>query len=116
MDAMFNQPIGRLERRRQFEARRWKKTEMFSEYYHMVILGNRILVAEDEMVDYVIEGIPSEELRNQARMHSFETNINEGISKYPIDNIGSGNASPGTCRCTLSPRWRLLKWTRQVLR
>ncbi|XP_024872293.1 uncharacterized protein LOC112454896, partial [Temnothorax curvispinosus] len=74
MDAMFNQPLGRLERRRQFEARKWKKTETFSEYCHdKLILGNRVPIAEDKMVDYIIEGIPSEDLRNQAQMHSFET-------------------------------------------
>lgn len=60
MDAMFNQPVGRLERRRQFEARKWKKTETFSDYCHEIILGNRVPIAEDEMVDYegIIEGIP----------------------------------------------------------
>jgi hypothetical protein len=74
MDAMFNQPIGRLERRRQFETRRWKKTETFSDYCHdKLILGNRVPIAESEMVDYVIEGIPLEDLRNQAQMHSFTT-------------------------------------------
>lgn len=74
MDAMFNQRMGRLERRRCFETRKWKKTETFREYCHdKLILGNRVPIEREEMVDYVIEGIPSEELRNQAQMHSFES-------------------------------------------
>lgn len=72
MDAMFNQPIGRLERRRQFEDRQWKRDETFSDYCHSkLILGNRVPIADDEMIDYLVEGIPSESLRNQAKIQSF---------------------------------------------
>ncbi|KYN10221.1 hypothetical protein ALC57_17652 [Trachymyrmex cornetzi] len=68
MDAMFKQPIGQLERRRQFEARQWRKDETFSSYCHdKIILGNCVPIAEDELVDYVVEGIPSETLKNQAK-------------------------------------------------
>lgn len=74
MDVMFNQLMGQLERRRQFEARGWNRTETLSEYcYDKLILRNRVPVTEEEMVDYIIEGIPSKDLRNQAQMHSFKT-------------------------------------------
>lgn len=74
MDIMFNQPLSRLERKRLFESRVWVKNESFSNYCHdKVIKGNKVPIAEEEIVDYVIEGIPSKTLRNQARMQSFST-------------------------------------------
>lgn len=61
---MFNQPLGQLERRRHFEAHGWKRTETFSEYcYDKLVLGNRVPIAEEEIVDYITERIPSEDLR-----------------------------------------------------
>ncbi|XP_011883821.1 PREDICTED: uncharacterized protein K02A2.6-like [Vollenhovia emeryi] len=60
--------------RRQFENRRWKTTEPFSEYYNeKVILANRIQVAEEELIDCLIEGIPDPRLRTQARFQGFAT-------------------------------------------
>lgn len=74
MQAMFDQPVGRLERRRKFERRMWQSEESFGDYcHHKIILGNRVPIDEKEMVDYLIDGIPSESLKNQARMHSFST-------------------------------------------
>ncbi|XP_070156230.1 uncharacterized protein [Polyergus mexicanus] len=74
MGTMFNQPLSRLERKRQFENRVWEKKESFSDYCHdKVIKGNKVPIAEEEIVDYIIEGIPSKALKNQARMHSFST-------------------------------------------
>jgi len=72
MDAMFNQPTSRLERKRDFENRVWQRNETFSDYCHdKVIKGNKVPIAEEELVDYVIEGIPRKILRDQAKMQSF---------------------------------------------
>jgi len=38
-----------------------------------VIKGNKVPVVEEEIVDYIIDGILSKTLRNQAKMHSFST-------------------------------------------
>lgn len=74
MGTMFNQPLSKLERKRQFENRVWEKKESFSDYCHdKVIKGNKVPIPEDEIVEYVIEGIPSRILRNQAKMQSFPT-------------------------------------------
>lgn len=74
MGTMFNQSLSRLERKLQFENRVWQKKESFSDYCHdKVIKGNKVPIAEEEMVDYIIEGIPSKTLKNQAKMHSFMT-------------------------------------------
>lgn len=74
MDTMFNQPLSRLERKRLFENRIWEKGESFNDYCHAkVILGNKVPIAEEETVEYVVDGIPSTSLRNQAKMHCFST-------------------------------------------
>jgi len=73
MQKMFDHHPGRLELRRKFEAREWRSGESFADYcHHKLILGNMIPISDDDIVDYVIDGIPTEPLQNQARMHSFD--------------------------------------------
>lgn len=36
-------------------------------------LGNRVPISDDEILEYVIDGIPDEVLRNQARIRRFST-------------------------------------------
>ncbi|XP_043263810.1 uncharacterized protein LOC122404023 [Colletes gigas] len=67
---MFQCHTSKMERRRQFEERQWKRDEKFADYFHhKVILANRIKIDEDELVDYIIAGIPDPTLRDQARIH-----------------------------------------------
>lgn len=64
----------RVTMRKRFEERTWKKDETFHEYYHeKIIMGNRVPIDDDEMLEYIIDGIPDEALRNQARVQGFET-------------------------------------------
>lgn len=73
MGQMFDLRPAKLTLRRKFEARVWKGDEPFSNYYHeKVILANRVPVAEDELLDYLIEGTTSV-LRNQARLMRFRS-------------------------------------------
>ncbi|KMQ87466.1 hypothetical protein RF55_13252 [Lasius niger] len=68
---MFDLRPAKLTLRRKFEARVWKGDEPFSNYYHeKVILANRVPVAKDELLDYLIENI---QLRNQARLMKFRS-------------------------------------------
>lgn len=88
MDAMFNQPMSRLEKERLLENRMWEKGETFNDYcLAKVILGNKVPVAEEEMVKYIIDGIPSRALRNQARMHSFSTviELTKGLRRISLE-------------------------------
>lgn len=72
--AMFCHRVDKIAIRRRFEERTWKKDESFSEYVHdKVIMANRISLPEDEMLQYVIEGIPDANLRDSARIHGFTT-------------------------------------------
>jgi len=48
--------------------------ELVSEYFHeKVTLANQVPVEEEEVVDYLIEGIPDVHLRNQAEVQRFST-------------------------------------------
>lgn len=72
MESMFDQPLGKLDLQCKFEARMWKRDKSFSDYCHdKLILGNRVSIATEELVEYMIDGIPIASLQNQARMQSF---------------------------------------------
>lgn len=74
MEIMFNQRPNKIALRRDFEKRKWLASEPFSDYYHdKVILANRVPVPEDEVINYIVDGIPDLRIRNQARMHCFKT-------------------------------------------
>jgi len=71
---MFDYRPTKIELRRRFEKRGWRNDESFSDYYYdKVILASKLSIDEDELIDCVIDGIPEIPLRNQARMHRFET-------------------------------------------
>ena len=74
MKVMFNYKPRKLASRKLFEGRYWKHGEKFSEYVHdKVIMGNRVPVDKEEIIDHIIDGIPDALLKNQARMQSFES-------------------------------------------
>lgn len=71
---MFFHETGRVHMRKQFERRIWRRDETFNEYAHQkIILGNRIKIDEEEMTEYIIEGIPDPVLRDQARVQRLRT-------------------------------------------
>ena len=72
MKKMFDHRPKRLERCRTFEDRMWLKNEPFTQYYQNdIAIGNQVPFDEDEILDYLIDGIPDVNLRNQARMRGF---------------------------------------------
>lgn len=88
MASMFDQRPGRLELRRQFEACEWRKSETFADYCHRkLILGNRVPIPEEELVDYIIEGIPSISLQEQTQMQCFSSvqELLNGFKKIRLD-------------------------------
>lgn len=69
MKIMFDQRPNKLSLRQDFEKRKWNTGELFGDYHHdKIILAYRVPVPEDEILDYVIDGISDPGLRNQARM------------------------------------------------
>ncbi|CAL1685182.1 unnamed protein product [Lasius platythorax] len=72
MKQMFDQRPNRLTLRKDFEKRTWQTSESFADYCHeKVILAGQVPIDEDEIIDYVIDGVPDPRLRDQARLHWF---------------------------------------------
>lgn len=98
---VFHFPLSRLIRRRQFEERTWKRNETFQEYAHdKIILANRVPVDEEEIVDYLIEGIPDVRLRDQALMGGYSSTaaLLKALEKITLRDGGQQNASRRTDR------------------
>lgn len=74
LGAMFRPRENRVLLRKRFENRVWKKEETFQEYLHeKTIMGNRVPIEEDELLEYIVEGKPDAAMRNQARIQGFTT-------------------------------------------
>ena len=68
MKTMFDHRPSIVALRKEFENRNWKTSEPFMNYYHeKVILGNRVPIRDEEIVDYLIDGMSDINLQNQAR-------------------------------------------------
>ncbi|XP_044779752.1 uncharacterized protein LOC123327406 [Drosophila simulans] len=71
--SMFGERKSKLEARRKFEERKWTAGESFVAYADdKVMLANGIQMDDEELVALLIEGIPNQMLRNQARIQCFE--------------------------------------------
>lgn len=87
MKQMFYQRESKLTLRRNFETRIWQNGETFTDYfYDKVILGNYINLEEEELIDSVIDGIPDENIKSQARIQNFSTRheLLSGLSKVSL--------------------------------
>lgn len=71
---MFGHQISSLELRRQCEKRTWQVGEVFGDYLHdKIILASQVPLPEHEVLEYVIDGIPNDNFRAQARIHCFQS-------------------------------------------
>ncbi|KMQ88339.1 hypothetical protein RF55_12198 [Lasius niger] len=74
MEAMFNHRPNKLARKKEFEGRIWKRGESFGTYMHdKIILANRVPIEEDDLVDYIVDGIMDTNPQDQARIQGFTT-------------------------------------------
>lgn len=91
MQVAFDHRPSKLERRKKFEQRTWRSDESFNEYYYdKLILGNQVPVMEEDMLDYVIDGITDQTLRNQARLQSFDS-VSTLLEAFKKINFQSDN-------------------------
>lgn len=59
MKIMFNQRSHKIALRSDFQKRKWLSSEPFSDYYYdKVIFTNRVPIPEDEVINYIVDGIP----------------------------------------------------------
>lgn len=69
MQSIFDHRPTRIDLRRQFEKRTWRYGGTFGNYFaNKIILANRVSINEEEMTNYLIDGIPDNVMRNQARI------------------------------------------------
>lgn len=69
----FGVKMSKAEMRRKYEARIWDAKEKFAAYFECKSqLAHDINLDEDELIDGIIEGIPDEALRTQARIQCFD--------------------------------------------
>lgn len=67
MKEMFDLSQSKMLLLKKFEKRAWKTDESFTDYYHdKIILANHVPIADDEIVDYVIDDISNRNLQDQA--------------------------------------------------
>ena len=70
--------------------RTWQTNESFNNYYHeKLILGNLVPIEDAaDLLDYLVDGIPDQTLRNQARMQNFNSvkDLLNGIRKISLGN------------------------------
>ena len=94
--AAFGQRPNVLALRRDFEWRVWKVRETFSDYVHdKLVLGNRVPIADNEMIDYLIEGIPDAGIRSMANVRQFR-NVEELVQAYARSMLPEDGRRPRT--------------------
>ncbi|XP_017481544.1 PREDICTED: uncharacterized protein LOC108370674 [Rhagoletis zephyria] len=82
MKAVFTSGERKLERRRRFESRVWVPEESFANYYNdKFALRADLNLSDEEFADYLVEGIPGKQLRNQARLHNV-TSPNDVVRAF----------------------------------
>lgn len=96
LGTMFRYRESKLYVRRQFENRTWKKDETFQEYLHdKTIMGNKVLVEKDELLEYLIEGTPDVTMRDQARIQGFASvdSFLKAFERVTLRDRGAVNSS-----------------------
>lgn len=65
LEAIFDHRPTRLSLRKKFEDRTWKVSEAFAEYFHeKLVLANALSLEEEEIIDYVIDGVLDTQIQN----------------------------------------------------
>lgn len=121
---MYDHRPMRIALRRKFEARGWKQVESFADYYHdKVMLGKDSLIDEGDMVDYLIDGIPQERLRDMAILKEF-VHKEDMLRVFEKISLGSDTSSASrrevqaggkaSCRSGTQRSFTTNKWAADV--
>lgn len=73
---MFHHRPNKIALRHRFEERTWKKNETSHDYVHekrINLKANHIAMGYDEILGYIIDGIPDQSLHDLARVRGFMT-------------------------------------------
>lgn len=94
---MYDHRPSKVKLRKKFEERVWRSSETFHQYVHeKIILANQVPIPEDEIVEYLIDGIPEVNFRDQARIGQINTKASllKAFEKITLKDklSGVGNA------------------------
>jgi adenylate kinase family enzyme len=74
LEPMYDQQADSMTLHEEFRARKWRKDETFSDYMHeKIVLGNRVPIAEKQLLGYIIDGILHWGLRSNVRVNGVST-------------------------------------------
>lgn len=109
---MFLTKESKISARRKFLGRKWQAKEDFAAYFkEKMQLAINVQMDDEELIDNIIEGIPNDQLRNQAYLQSFTTSAQllHAFSKVSLKNLEhkerrqnnntTSAADPATIRC-----------------
>jgi len=113
MRRMFDHRSSKMILRKEFERRTWQTGETFNEYFHdKIILANQISIDEEEIIDYVIDGIPDTRLRDQTKIQRFKSaaELIEAFENITLrSHPKAGRNFEGALCCEKSLRCRSLR-------
>lgn len=90
MKDAFDQGPSKADCIRKVEMRTWQPNETFNNYYHeKLIMGNFVPIEGDDLLDYLVDGIPDQTLRNQARMQNFNS-VKDLLNGFHKISLGIG--------------------------
>ncbi|XP_044314146.1 uncharacterized protein LOC123037448 [Drosophila rhopaloa] len=95
----FGQMSSKSEQRRKFEQRKWQQTERFAMYFEdKMMLAQPINLETDELLEQIIEGVPSANLRDQARIQRFANpeQMQQAFANICLPQIIETNAAKKT--------------------
>jgi hypothetical protein len=97
---MFDIPVNKFDLRRHLEKYTWcGRRESFAEYCQSKrILAQKLELSEKELVEYIIEGIEDNVLKNQARLQNFRT-ISDAIQAFRMVRSEVSVSSNRPIRC-----------------
>ena len=74
MQQMFDFRPAKVTLRKEFEVRMWQSGKSFANYFHeKLIVVNRVPILDEEVIDYIVDGVNDELLRNQDRLINFKS-------------------------------------------
>ena len=101
---IFGDRVDRIAARREFERQTWKREETFAEYTHRkTILANRIQIGEEELIEYLIDGIPDHSLRNHAKLQKFKSRAS---LLEPFRGVTLPSTADKGVRSSMDENWR----------
>ncbi|XP_073846285.1 uncharacterized protein [Musca autumnalis] len=98
---MFGSNESKLELRKKFERRVWKTDENVADYCNeKVKLASKLKLEEDELLEYVVEGIPNIQLRRQTIMQQYKsvTDLCKALASITLPKVSDAGRAASAAK------------------